>query len=131
MPDVPPPARAARVVAAGCAAIAAFQLGLAVGAPLGRAAWGGRHDRLPRDLRVGSGVAAGLWSLAALAVRGRIPWRGGPPSPTLARRTARVLTGVFGLGTAVNLASPSRWERFGWAPFSAAMTGLSAVAARD
>lgn len=40
------------------AAIAAFQIALTLGAPLGRAAWGGRHDGvLPKRLRVASGVA--------------------------------------------------------------------------
>jgi len=41
-----PPVRSAAVAAAvGFLVIAAFQLALALGAPLGRAAWGGTHVR--------------------------------------------------------------------------------------
>lgn len=43
------------VAATGFAAIAVFQVALAAGAPLGRAAWGGTH---PEQLPVGSALAA-------------------------------------------------------------------------
>ena len=59
---------AGAVAAVGCLGIAAFQVALAAGAPFGRAAWGGSHERLPRKLRVASAVAAGVWVLAALVV---------------------------------------------------------------
>jgi hypothetical protein len=61
---------------------AAFQLGLAVGAPWGAAAYGGRvvsHGALPAGYRLGSGVAvlvllAASWVvLASVAVVGRGP----------------------------------------------------------
>ena len=42
---------------------------------------------------------------------------------------AWVLVVLSALGTIVNLASSSPWERFGWAPFSAAMAVLSFVVA--
>lgn len=43
------------------AVIALFQLALALGAPLGAAAWGGRHRAvLPMRLRIASGVAASV-----------------------------------------------------------------------
>lgn len=38
-----------------------FQILLALGLPLGRAAWGGYHETLPAVLRVGSLVSAGLY----------------------------------------------------------------------
>ena len=75
------PARAATVAAAvGLLTIAAFQLALALGAPLGRAAWGGTHAQLPPGLRVASAFAFGVWALAALIVLdapGSMP----PPCP--------------------------------------------------
>jgi hypothetical protein len=41
------------------AVIGVFQIALALGAPLGSAAWGGRHEgALPMRLRVASGVPA-------------------------------------------------------------------------
>jgi len=51
--------------------IAVFQLAIALGAPLGRAAWGGAHVRLPPNLRVASAVAAVIWMVAALLVLDR------------------------------------------------------------
>jgi hypothetical protein len=50
----------ATIVAASLlAVIALFQLVLALGAPLGRMAWGGRHEGvLPTRLRIASGVTA-------------------------------------------------------------------------
>jgi hypothetical protein len=54
-------------LASGVAAIglAVFQLGLALGAPLGNAAWSGTiPGRLPVRLRVGSLAAALIWSFA-------------------------------------------------------------------
>ena len=45
---------AAWVAAVGCVGLAGFQLLLALGAPLGRMAWGGKHARLPTALRLAS-----------------------------------------------------------------------------
>ena len=43
------------------AALTAFQLLLILGAPLGRFAWGGQHEVLPRGLRVGSAFSIVLF----------------------------------------------------------------------
>jgi hypothetical protein len=65
-------AKMAAAVAATCLfGVAAFQVALALGAPLGRAAWGGTQVHLPANLRVGSAVSAGFLCLAALVVLGR------------------------------------------------------------
>ena len=65
-------ARGAAVAAAvGFLVIAIFQAALALGAPLGRAAWGGTRTHLPTGLRIASGAAAVFWLLAALIVLGR------------------------------------------------------------
>ena len=46
--------------------VAGFQIALALGAPWGRAAWGGAHEgRLPGKLRVASLVSAAFWILLA------------------------------------------------------------------
>jgi hypothetical protein len=45
---------AAYVFAAMIVALAVFQIALAAGAPLGRFAWGGAHERLPAGFRLGS-----------------------------------------------------------------------------
>src|SRR5919106_302887 len=57
---------AAMAAAIGFLAIAAFQVALALGGPLGRAAWGGSHVRLPMGLRLASAFAVVFWTVAAL-----------------------------------------------------------------
>ncbi len=66
--------RLAGVVAVtGLTAISAYQIALAVGAPLGGAAWGGSHTgRLPADLRVASAVSFALWVAAAVTIAARV-----------------------------------------------------------
>ena len=41
-----------------------FQILLALGAPLGKMAWGGKYSILPLQLRIGSLISAGLLILA-------------------------------------------------------------------
>lgn len=61
---------AAVVASVLLAALAAFQVALAAGAPLGRLAWGGRHRVLPTGLRIASGV-----SVVVYAGIGWLIWR--------------------------------------------------------
>ena len=42
-----------------------------------------------------------------------------------------MLVGLLAVGTVVNLASSSPWERFGWGPFSLTMLTLCLILARD
>ncbi|MGH2547220.1 MAG: hypothetical protein ACRDHJ_10140, partial [Actinomycetota bacterium] len=66
------PRAAALLAAVGFTAISAFQVALALGAPLGGASWGGRHSgRLPAGFRVASAFAVVVWMLAALIVLAR------------------------------------------------------------
>jgi hypothetical protein len=52
------------------------------------------------------------------------------PLPSIALSIgAWALVGVSALGALVNVASSSPWERFGWAPYSAALAVLSLVVA--
>jgi hypothetical protein len=53
------------------AVLAVFQLSLALGAPLGRFAWGGQHRTLPLALRVGSGVSSLFYALIAAVIVAR------------------------------------------------------------
>jgi hypothetical protein len=112
------PRRTAAAAAAGFSVIAAFQASLALGAPLGEAAYGGASaGRLPPELRAASAVAMVVWLLAALTVLVR-----GRPGPVPAGRALRWgLRGFIVLlaaGTLMNAASSSPWERFLWAPLA-------------
>jgi len=120
---------AASLAAAGFVAIAAFQLALALGAPLGRAAYGGRNAVLSPSLRRASAAAVLIWLLAAVVILGRGAVVTLPLSDAIVDVGAWVLVVLSVLGTIVNLASSSPWERFGWAPLSAALAILALLVA--
>src|SRR5690606_3719032 len=52
-------------------ALAFFQLALVFGAPLGRFAWGGQHEVLPANLRIGSAVSIVLYALFVVVLLDR------------------------------------------------------------
>ena len=54
------------------AALAIFQLALALGAPLGRFAWGGQHRVLPARLRIGSAIAIVIYALIVVVAWDRV-----------------------------------------------------------
>lgn len=120
---------AATLAAAGFLVIAGFQLLLALGAPLGRAAYGGRNAVLSPTLRRTSAVAVVIWLLAAIVILGAGAVVDLPLPDVVIDVGAWVLVVLSVLGAIVNLASSSPWERFGWAPFSAALAVLSFIVA--
>jgi hypothetical protein len=93
------------------AGLAALQLALLAGAPLGRLAWGGQHRVLPRRLRVGSAVSVVLYGLFALVLAAAARRTSGP-----AEIGSWVLAAYFGVGALLNLASRSRPERLVMTP---------------
>ncbi len=106
-------ARAAGVIGGVTAVgLAAFQVGLAAGAPWGEAAWGGQQAEPGTGLRVASAGAAAIWAGAAVTVARRVGVRTWAPVPDrwLGRATA-IVAGYAGLGTLMNLASRSDLER--------------------
>jgi hypothetical protein len=123
-------ARTAAIVAAlGFFVIAAFQAALAMGAPLGHAAWGGKQPRLPVRLRVGSTVAVVIWILAALIVLGRAGFEISPFPDAIERWGAWILVGLLPVGALMNVASSSRWERYLWGPLALILGLLTLVVA--
>lgn len=128
--DLTGPEAAAILAGAGLVCVSAFQVAIALGAPLGSASWGGRHEgRLPTSLRRASAIAAVLWLIAAGIVLGRVGI--GPVPGSVARWGTWALVALLTVGAVMNAASPSRWERFGWAPFTALLAGLCVVVARS
>ena len=99
--------------------VSVFQIALALGAPLGYAAWGGIHEGpLPGKLRVASGVTGlavypviGLYVLASAGLI-EADWM-----PGTGKTGMWILAGVFTLGTLANLFSRSKRERV-WGPVS-------------
>ena len=122
--------QAAGVAAAiGCLGVAVFQVALAVGAPLGRAAWGGAHERLPRNLRVASACAAGVWVLAALIVLAAAGFEASPIPTSVADWATWVLAVFLLVGAMMNLLSRSRLERIIWGPVALVLAGLIGIVA--
>jgi hypothetical protein len=120
---------AAVVAAVLLVVIGVFQLALALGAPWGKAAWGGRIEGvLPTRLRIASGVVAILvYPLIALLMLGsaevvEVDWL-----PT-GEVVMWVVTAFFTLGALANLASRSKLERI-WSPVSLAIAVSSAIIA--
>ena len=110
------------VAAALLTVVAIFQIALALGAPLGAAAWGGRHQGpLPGRLRVASALAGiviyPLIIVYVLASAGLIAadWMPGTGAAGM-----WVLAGFFTLGALANFASRSKRERL-WGPVSLAI----------
>lgn len=98
----------------GCLAV--FQVALVAGAPIGRFAWGGQHDVLPRKLRIGSIVSILLYALfgyTALAQAGLVPVL---VNQSFTGVFMWVLTGYFTLGVVMNAISRSKPERYVMTP---------------
>jgi hypothetical protein len=105
-------------------ALGIFQLALALGAPLGRFAWGGQHRVLPARLRVGSIVAIAVYALIvviALDRSGAID-----VFPDLFATIAMwVVFAYFALGIVLNAASRSKSERVVMVPVTIVLAVLS------
>jgi hypothetical protein len=117
------------LAAAGFVLVAAFQAALTLGAPWGRAAWGGAHRRMPGGLRVASAVAVVLWLAAALVVLARAGYDWSPIPSDVARWGTWVLFGLLVVGTLMNLASRSRPERLIQTPIAAVLATLCLLVA--
>jgi hypothetical protein len=110
--------------------IAAFQLALALGAPWGRAAFGGAVEQPGVELRASSIVAVVVWSAAALIVLKRVGFTIWAPLPKRALPVALwVLFGLSVVSNVLNAITPSTLERAIWLPFSLVLTVALAVVA--
>lgn len=128
--SVPDMTATASAAAAGAilAALALFQLALAAGAPLGRFAWGGAHERLPRRLRIASAASIFLYAVFAFVLLDRAGVADVLPDGA-SRIAAWVLTAYFVLGILMNAISRSRSERLVMTPVAVILAVLSAIVA--
>ena len=114
-------------------ALAVFQILLAAGLPLGRAAWGGKHRVLPRNLRIGSLAAVGILGIAAWMLLARaglvVPGCGPGGAPLVVRIVTWAFAAYFGLNIAMNLSSKSRIERLVMTPVAAVLTACFVIVA--
>jgi hypothetical protein len=100
-------------------AAAAFQGALALGAPLGRFAYGGRaatrDGRLPAPLRLASACTVLVLGVAAFFVHADAP------------AATWTFSGLFGANTAANLAGTHPVERWGMSAATLLLTGVFLV----
>lgn len=111
------------------AALGAFQAAIALGAPLGRFAWGGQHRILPRRLRIGSVVSIVLYALMAIVLLDRAGVTSLLFSGSVARVLAWVLTGYLVIGVVMNAISRSKPERYTMTPLTIVLAVLSGIVA--
>jgi len=123
------PELAALLAAIGFTVIAVFQVVIALGAPLGRAAWGGAHIVLPRNLRVASAVAVVIWVVAALVVLDRAGTSIIDLPDAVTSWGTWALVVVLPIGALMNFASSSPYERFGWGPLGLVLAMLTLILA--
>lgn len=106
------------------ALLAAFQIALALGAPLGRFAWGGQHRVLPPRLRVGSAVSVLIYVLIDLIAWDRVGAIALFPAG-FAEVAMWVIFAYFMLGILMNAISRSKPERFTMVPVTIVLAVLS------
>jgi hypothetical protein len=114
---------------------AAFQVGLAAGAPWGAAAYGGRaasgSGALPGAYRLGSAVAALVLLGATWVVLASVPVIGRGPVPVTAlTNTLWCLAVLFALNTLGNARGRHPLERWGAGTVTALLAVLCALIAR-
>jgi predicted permease len=101
---------AAALVCGILGALAVFQALLAVGAPLGRFAWGGQHQVLPTALRVASAVSVAVYALLATIVLARAHLVVTAVPAAVVRTAAWVIVGHSFIGIGMELAFRSKSE---------------------
>lgn len=111
------------------ALLSVFQLALAAGAPLGRFAWGGGHERLPAPLRIGSLVSILIYAAFAIIVLERARLAALLPWPDIAGIGIWVITAYMALGIVMNAISRSKPERMVMIPVALLLFGTSLVVA--
>ena len=121
---------AALILAVLLIGLALFQFALAIGAPWGRAAFGGFVERPSPELRISAAVATVIWTAAALIVLRRAGLPVWAPLPASWLHVAVwILVGLLALSIIVNAISPSVLEKSIWVPFGVVTTTLAVIVA--
>lgn len=101
---------AAWIEVIGFSGMICFQVLLALGAPLGKAAWGGHYQKLPASLRLGSILAVGIYLLGSFFVMEKAGLLITFNKPVLSGVFVWILVGIFGFSFIGNLLSESKLE---------------------
>jgi hypothetical protein len=110
------------------AVLAVFQLALALGAPIGRFAWGGQHRVLPTKLRIGSLVSIVIYAVIALLALDRSGAIDVVPDG-VSTVGMWIVFAYFVLGIPLNAISRSKPERYTMTPIVTVLAALSLLVA--
>ena len=110
------------------ALLAVFQLALALGAPIGRFAWGGAHRVLPTRLRIGSLVSIVIYAVIAVLALDRVGLIDVVPDG-VSTVGMWIVFGYFVLGIPLNAISRSKAERYTMTPVVTVLAVLSLLVA--
>ena len=88
-----------------------FQLLLALGFPLGKAAWGGKYVKLPTGLRITSFAAAGILSFSAACILEKSGITVILNNPRVVTYVVWFFSAYFVLNTIGNFVSKNRLEK--------------------
>jgi hypothetical protein len=120
---------AALIAALEVSGLVIFQLLLAMGFPLGGAAFGGKDVILPIRLRAVSAVSALIFLAAFYVILAHTGLFGSANETSLIHVGIWIFVGIFALSTLANAASRSCWERFLMAPVALILTVSCVVVA--
>lgn len=98
-----------------CSAMVVFQAALALGAPLGRVAWGGQYETLPIGYRIGSGVSMAVYVYLIFCIL-KIWSKKSPISLNAARLSIKIFGYFLIVGVLMNAVSRSHLEAIIMAP---------------
>ncbi len=91
--------------------LALFQLLLALGAPFGNLAWGGKYRILPIGLRIGSLISVIIFIIAGISVTEKAGIINILNQPDVITILLWFFVVLFGLSTIGNIMSKSKWEK--------------------
>ncbi|MHA2397553.1 MAG: hypothetical protein ACXADU_01520 [Promethearchaeota archaeon] len=99
-----------------------FQILLAIGLPLGRFAYGGKHETLPKNLRVTSIIAVGIFILGLISVLAQAEIFSVIPKSLVFLVIVWILAFYLTFNTLANLMSKSKPEKYVMTPISLILT---------
>jgi hypothetical protein len=117
----------ALIGAVGVTGLAIFQIFLAVGLPLGGAAFAGANAVLSPKLRVASAISALLFFAALYVVTATGGLFGVVGRSWPVHVATWAFAAVFALSALANVASHSRWERFLMSPLALVLAACCVV----
>jgi hypothetical protein len=120
---------AAAVATTVLASLAVLQALVAAGRPYGRFVWGGRHDTLPRGLRIASAVSIALYAAMVAVLIARAAEDAADEGSSFVRVATWAIAGYCVLGIPLNAASRSRAERTVMTPTTVVLAACALVLA--